>query len=61
MMDVKDFKPQVLTGLRDQAYKPWRKFFLTYANSQCPGFRAALEWIERREGEIDDRAIGEIS
>ena len=61
LIDVKDFKPTVFSGARDQDYKPWRKLFLTYANLQCPGFRGALEWVENRKTEIDDRAIAELN
>ena len=61
LMDVKDFKPQIFTGLRDQAYKPWRKLFLTYANLQCQGFRKTLEWIEKQETEIDDAVITQLA
>ena len=61
LIDVKDFKPQVFSGSRDQDYKPWRKLFLTYANLQCPGFRTALEWIENRKTEIDEQAIRELN
>ena len=43
LMDLKDFKPQMFSGQRDQEYKPWRNSILTYTNMQCPGFRAALE------------------
>ena len=51
-MDLKDFKPTTFSGARDQEFKPWRKRFLTYANLQVPGFRAALEWSEKRESEV---------
>ena len=61
LMDLKDFKPQMFSGQRDQEYKPWRKRFLTYTNMQCPGFRAALEWIENRNEPIDAMAIQQLA
>ena len=57
LMSAKDFKPTVFSGLRDQDYKPWRKKFITYANLQCTGFPAALEWIENRPDKTDADAI----
>ena len=60
LVDLKDFKPTVFSGTRDQDFKPWRKRFLTYANLQVPGFRAALEWVEKRETEITDATISEL-
>ena len=61
LMSAKDFKPTNFSGLKDQDYKPWRKNFLTYVNLQCAGFRAALEWVEKRGGDIDAQATRELS
>ena len=61
LMSAKDFKPTNFSGLKDQDYKPWRKKFLTYVNLQCAGFRAALEWVEKRGGDIDAQATRELN
>ena len=60
LMDLKDFKPTTFSGARDQDFKPWRKRFLTYANLQVPGFWAALEWSEKREGEVTPQDLAAL-
>ena len=61
LTDLKDFKPETFSGKRDQDYKPWRKKFLTYCNMQCPGFRAALNWVEKLDTAVDDAALQRLA
>ena len=58
--DLKDFKPDAFSGKRDQDYKPWRKRFVTYLNMACPGFRQALVWSEKYQGEIGGHALTQM-
>ena len=59
--DLKDYKPDKFSGKRDQDYKPWRKRFVTYCKLQCPGFRAALQWVEKRTEPIDSNALAAMA
>ena len=61
LMSAKYSKPHNFSGMKDQEYKGWRKKFLTYVNLQCPGFRTVLEWVEKRQEEIDAVALGQLN
>ena len=61
LADLKDYKPDKFSGKRDSEYKAWRKRFLIYVNMQCPGFRAALQWVEKRDTPIDAQAIATLA
>ena len=54
LLDLKSIKPTVFAGKTTEAWKPWAKKFKLYVNGKLEGFRQALEWSEKHEGEIRD-------
>ena len=54
LLDLKSIKPNTFAGKTTESWKPWAKKFKLYVNGKLEGFRQALDWSEKHEGEIRD-------
>ena len=61
--DIVDFKaiaPSAFHGKREESWKQWSRKFKTYCNARREGFRAALNWAEAAQMEINGQSIGQM-